>query len=88
MQFYALAAYTKRTFSPVDPTSPLIGRQDTDRGYSMGVTYRLNRNVTVTMEGGRIERKSTVPLSSFVDNRVMLLLGYSSGALYQVRPRR
>ena len=87
MQFNASARYMKRTFSPVDPASPLSGRQDADRIYGAGVTYRLNSNVTVTMEGGHTKHQSTVLLSSFVDNRAMLLLGYSSGP-YEVRPRR
>jgi hypothetical protein len=58
------------------------------------VTYRLNGNVSVTVEGGRNQRESTapstsaVPSTSFVDRRVMLLLGYSSGPLYEVRSRR
>ncbi len=81
MRFNATASYTKRTFTSVE-------REDQDRNFAAGVAYRLNRNVSVTMEGGRTERQSSVDLNSFVDNRVMLLLGYSSGTSYEVRPRR
>jgi hypothetical protein len=80
MRFNASAAYTKRTFEIID-------RQDTDRTYGVSATYRLSGNVIVTMDVGRIERQSTVPLGSFVDNRVVLVLGYSSG-FTDVRSRR
>jgi len=81
MRFYASAAYVKRSFESFD-------REDEDRGYGAGVTYRLNGSVAITMEGGRAERRSTVPLGSFVDTRVMLILGYSSGTFNDVRSRR
>lgn len=88
MLFNAYVSYLKRTFTTVDPTSPLIGRQDTDRDYKVRFSYRLNRNVTAAMEGERIVQVSTAFSSSFVDNRVMFLLGYSSGSLYGVQLRR
>jgi hypothetical protein len=81
MRFNATADYTKRTFESLD-------REDKDRNFGAGVTYRLNQNVTIAMEGGRTERESTKASSSFVDNRVMLLLGYSTGPLYTVQSRR
>jgi hypothetical protein len=88
MRFNVSAESARRAFSPVDPKSPVLGRKDADRNYSAAVTYRLSGNVTVTMEGGRIERESTAPSASFVDGRVMLLLGYSSGRLYEAQSRR
>jgi len=81
MRFNATMDYGRRTYDSFD-------REDRDRNVTAGVAYRLNRNVTMTMEGGRVERQSTAPSSSFVDNRVMLLLGYSTGPLYQVQSRR
>ena len=81
MRFSASAAYTKRDFDSLD-------REDVDLSVGVGVTYNLDRNVTITMEGGRTRRESSVALGSFVDNRVMLLLGYSSGPFYQVQSRR
>lgn len=84
----AYASYLKRTFTTVDPGNPLFGRQDTDRDYKVSVAYKLNSNVTVVMEGERFAQVSTAFSSSFVDNRVMLLLGYSSGSLYGVQLRR
>jgi hypothetical protein len=80
-RFNAAAAYAKRTFDSFD-------REDIDRNISAGVLYRLDRNVTITMEGGRSERESTAPSSSYVDYRVMLLLGYSSGPNYEAQSRR
>jgi Putative beta-barrel porin 2 len=81
MRFIASTDYTKRTFDSFD-------REDKDRALSASVVFRLNRNLTITTEGARIERRSTVPFNSFVDNRVMLLLGYSTGPLYEARSRR
>jgi len=81
MRFIASADYTKRTFDSFD-------REDKDRALSASVAFRLNRNLTITTEGARLERHSTVPGSSFVDNRVMLLLGYSTGPLYEAHSRR
>jgi hypothetical protein len=88
MRFTAFGEYLRRNFNPEDPKSPVNGRQDVDRNFGAGATYRLNSNLSVALEGGRTERQSTVPGTSFVDNRIMLLLGYSSGPLYEVRPRR
>jgi hypothetical protein len=81
MRFNASSDYAKRTFEDLD-------REDKDRTLSAGVVFRLNRNLTITAEGARIERHSTVPFNSFVDDRVMLLLGYSTGPLYDARSRR
>jgi hypothetical protein len=81
MRFTASTDYTKRTYDSFD-------REDKDRSLIAGVAFRLNRNVTITTEGSRIGRQSTVPSISFVDNRVMLLLGYSTGPLYGARSRR
>jgi len=81
MRFGASGAYSMRAFANID-------RQDTDRTYGVTATYRLNSNVTVATDIGRIKRQSTVPLQGFVDNRVVLVLGYSSGSFPDVRSRR
>ncbi|MGC2518191.1 MAG: outer membrane beta-barrel protein [Burkholderiales bacterium] len=80
-RFNATMDYARRSFES-------LNREDEDRNFFAGVDYRLNRNVTITMQGGRTERQSTAPSSSFVDNRVLLLLGYSTGPLYSVQSRR
>jgi hypothetical protein len=80
-QVYAYAAYLKRTFLD-------IPQEDREKNFTVGVIYRVSRNVSITTEGGRIERESTVPGLSFVDNRAILLLGYTTGPLYTVRTRR
>ncbi len=81
-QAYAFTQYMKRSFSSFD-------EQDADRSRGVGVIYRLGRALTLTLEAGQTERQSTtVPQSTFVDRRAMLLLGYSTGPLYAARSRR
>lgn len=73
--------YLKRIFRDFDQT-------DTESTASVGVTYRLTRNVNVSLDGARIERASTAPTNNFVDWRAVLLLGYSTGPLYAVQSRQ
>jgi hypothetical protein len=79
MRFNASWDYTRRTFES--------DRQDTDRNYGASVTFSVNRNVTVSVQGAHSERLSTARLSSSLDNRFVLLLGYSSG-FFDVQSRR
>jgi hypothetical protein len=81
VRIYAYADYLKRTF-------PSLQERDTERGNTLGVTYRLTSRLAFSAEGKIIERESNIPLQSFVDKRVMLLLGYSSGPLYVASSRR
>ncbi len=81
VRIYGYADYLKRTF-------PSLQERDTERGNTLGVTYRLTSSLSVSAEGKLIERESNVPLQSFTDRRVMLLLGYSTGPLYVASPRR
>ena len=73
----AYTTYLRRSFLDVD-------RRDTERATGAGVTSRLTPNMNLTIDGARIERASTSSLDNFVDWRVMLLLGYSTGPLYAV----
>jgi hypothetical protein len=75
LRIYAAANYAKRTF-------PSLDERDTDRSSYLGVIYRLTPSLFVSAEGQRIERESNVPLQNFLDTRVLLLLGYSTGSLY------
>jgi hypothetical protein len=77
----AYTDYLKRTF--VD-----FFQEDKYRNSVVAVTFRLNRNVYVTVEGGRLEQSSTAPTNNFVDRRAMLTLSYSTGSLYMPQPRR
>ena len=98
MRIYAYAAYLKRTFPSVKrPTpDPILGpnfdERDTYRTVALGVTYRLTRNLSVSAEGGRLDRDTRlppdVPPQGYVDNRVMLVLGYSTGPLYAAASSR
>jgi hypothetical protein len=70
--------------SPVTPTN----QTDKESITSLGVDYKLSRNVTGAVEGSRLSRASTEPSSNFVDWRLMLFLGYSTGPLYMLHARR
>jgi hypothetical protein len=98
VRIYAYANYLKRTFPnlkrPVpDPIlGPNFDEQDTYRTAALGVTYRLSPNLSVSAEGSRLERDSKlppdVPPQGYVDNRFMLVLGYSTGPQYSAASRR
>ena len=80
IRFNAFADYTRRRFENLV--------EDTYRNYGAGVTYRVSSNVSISIEGARAERESTVQSNNFVNRQVGLLLGLSSGLLYEARPRR
>jgi hypothetical protein len=79
LQVYA--DYTKRDFFNLD-------RIDIMRNVGLGVDYRLSSNVTATLFGSIARQDSTVPGNSFVDQRVMLAVGYSTGRGYDIVSRR
>jgi len=81
VHIYASANYLKRTF-------PSLDERDADRAGILGTTYKLTRSLAASVEFRFIERDSNVPLQSFVDRRVMLLLGYSTGPQYSAASRR
>jgi len=91
-QIYAFTSYLKRTFRNVDRNQPpptlVPDQQDFERNTTVGATWGVGQNVTVSFEGGRIERATTGQLGGSVDWRAMLLLGYSTGPLFTVRSRR
>lgn len=78
---YVTGRYSKRTFLDFPET-------DTDSFRAGGVTYGLNRSISLTFEVSRLSHTSTVPSSDYVDWRGMLLLGYSTGPLYSPVSRR
>jgi hypothetical protein len=80
VRIYANADYVKRTI-------PSLDERDKYRTGTLGVTYRITPSLFVSAEGGRIERESNVPLQSFLDRRVLVLLGYSTGPLYALSRR-
>jgi len=81
VRIYAYANYLKRTF-------PSLDERDTERTGTLGTTYRLTRTLSASVEGRLMERESNIPLQSFLDRRVMLLLGYSTGPQYIATSRR
>ena len=80
-RFYISGRYSKRTFLD-------FYEIDTDSFRAAGAVYGLSRSVTLTFELSRLTHGSTVPQSSFIDWRGMLLLGYSNGPLYSAVSRR
>jgi hypothetical protein len=91
-QIYAYTFYLKRTFRNVDTNRPpptlVPNQQDVERNTTVGATWGIGQNVTVSFEGGRLERATTGQLGGSVDWRAMLLLGYSTGPVYTARSRR
>src|SRR5439155_8913160 len=81
VRIYAYANYLKRTF-------PSLDERDTERTGTLGTTYRFTRTLSASVEGRLMERESNIPLQSFLDRRVMLLLGYSTGPQYIATSRR
>jgi hypothetical protein len=81
VRIYASANYLKRIF-------PSLDERDTDRTGILGTNYRLTRSLAASVEVRLMERESNVPLASFLDRRVMLLLGYSTGPQYSAASRR
>ncbi len=81
VRIYASANYLKRIF-------PSLDERDTDRTGILGTNYRLTRSLAASVEVRLMERESNVPLASFLDRRVMLLLGYSTGPQYGAASRR
>jgi hypothetical protein len=92
VRVYAYADYLKRTFPSL--ADPILGasfeERDTYHTAALGVTYRLTPNLSISAEGKRLERdsKPDVPPQSYLDNRFMLLLGYSTGPQYSAISRR
>jgi hypothetical protein len=79
VRFNASRIYSNRSYD--------VGRRDTDSAWDASGVFRLNSNVTMILDLARYWRQSTVPLNSYVDNRVALNLGYIWG-LEDVRIRQ
>src|SRR5215472_15855087 len=63
-------------------------RQDIDRNTYLTGEFRVNRNLSVTLLGNIAQRDSTVDGQSFIDKKIMLILGYSTGSGFTVQTRR
>lgn len=63
-------------------------REDRDSHYGLRLAYLVARNLSLGLEGRRIERASTSEASEFVDKRVLLTLLYSTAPLYSPLSRR
>jgi len=58
-------------------------RNDTDRDAGLRYSYRAGRNILMSIEGRRIQRASTTASESFIDNRALFTVLYSSSPLYR-----
>lgn len=77
----AYGDYTRRDYQS-------FFRQDKDRNYYLTGEFRVNRNVSVTLFGNIAQRDSTAEGQSYVDRKIMVLLGYSTGTGFGVQTRR
>jgi hypothetical protein len=57
-------------------------RRDTERNTGIRVAHHLSRTVSLGLEGRHHDRTSTVSSSSYVDNRILFTVLYSSGPLF------
>jgi len=80
-QIYATASYLKRNFRT-------FTQVDVDRNAALGARFAMNQNMSLSLEAARTEHETTSALGAFVNSRVMLVFGYSSGPLYAARTRR
>jgi len=80
-QAYTFMQYIRRVFPDLD-------QQDTGREMAVGMVYKLGRTLSLRLEAGRQERQSSAPGLGFVDQRAVLVLGYSTGPLYLPQSRR
>jgi len=80
-RFRAYADTVRRTFTN-------FYEVDTERNTLLDLTYLLSNNTNVTLEYGRFSRDSTNASTSFVDNRVLVLLSYTSGTIGLVQSRQ
>lgn len=63
-------------------------REDEDSTVGLRFGHRIVRNVTLGLEGYRIERSSTDPAAEYVDKRAIVTIAYSTGLIYGAPVRR
>jgi hypothetical protein len=80
-RFSVYGDYSRRAYTS-------FPREDTDRNFNMSADIKPGRSFTVTLLGNILRRDSTVDGVSYLDKRVVLLLGYSTGQQYDIRSRR
>jgi hypothetical protein len=75
-KFDVFATVSTRNYDNLD-------RKDADRNYGASVEFKINRDLTLSTVAGQAQRQSTAAGQSYVDRRVLVLLGYSSN--YELR---
>ncbi|HSB02329.1 MAG TPA: hypothetical protein VLE49_16885 [Anaerolineales bacterium] len=83
LKYFFVSATTVTLFTEYTRTKYLnIVLRNTDQTTGLRLDYFATRSVSLGLEGRHIERDSTDPLSSYVDNRVLFTIQYSSGPLF------
>lgn len=83
LDFFYSGATSVKLFTEQTRTEFLnFSREDTDRNSGIRFGYRVNRNVSLELEGRRIDRTSTVSTAEFEENRVFFSVLYSSSPLF------
>lgn len=83
VDFFYSAATTATLFTTYTKTEFLnFFRHDTDQYSGIRFGYRLTRTISLGLEGSRTQRTSTDSTVTFVDNRVLFSVLYSSGPLF------
>lgn len=57
-------------------------REDTDRDFGIRLGYRVNRTISLGLEGRRTDRTSTISVVEYEENRVFLSVLYSTSPLF------
>jgi len=84
LDYYATQVSTTTLFGSYAETKYTdYYRNDTDRNVGLRFSYQLVRNITMSIEGQRLERVSTTSSESFVDNRALFTVLYTSNPLYR-----
>lgn len=68
--------YEKTEYSELD-------RRDIDTYAGLRFSHQASREILLSLEGRKTERRSTDPTASYTDNRVLFFVLYSSGPVYR-----
>ncbi len=78
------SAFTVAPFGDYTKTEYLAQtRTDTDRDMGVRFSYQFRRNLLLSIEGKQVRRVSSDPGAEFKDNRGLITILYSSGALFR-----
>jgi hypothetical protein len=83
LKYFFVRATTVALFTEYTRTKYLnIVLRNTDQTIGIRIDHYMTRSVNLGLEGRRIDRTSTDPSASYIDNRVLFTIQYSSGPLF------